>query len=272
MAQEQVTFWRDTVLANMEVLKATYVTHAFSRHSHEGYAIGVIESGVEAFDYLGSAYQAPAGTLVIIHPGEVHTGQAGVREGWQYRMTYPAVELMQKAVVGLGRSPSEVPFFPTPVITDPDIVAQFRQFHRVLEQGGSPLERESRMLWLLAHLIHRYGELRSPLPPVHANQATIQTIEAYLQTHFAAAIRLEELAAMVNLSPLKLLRLCNQVWGLPPHRYLVQIRVQQAKRFIAAGFPLAEVAAMTGFADQSHLNRHFKRLVGVTPGQYQRGC
>lgn len=272
MGIEQVAFWRDPALANMEVLKATYVHHAFSRHTHEGYAIGVIEQGVEAFDYLGSGHQAPAGSLVIIHPGEVHTGQAAVAEGWQYRMTYPSVDLMQQAVAELGRPIAEVPFFPHPVIRDRAIVSQFRQLHQALELSTSPLERESRLLWFLAHLIDRHSERRSPLPALSSQPTAVRATQAYLQQHYPDAITLPDLAAAVDLSPLKLLRLCRQTWGLPPHRYLIQIRIERAKDLIAEGWALAEAAAATGFADQSHLNRHFKRLVGVTPGQYQQGC
>lgn len=272
MGREQVIFWRDAALANMEVLKATYVHHAFSRHSHESYAIGVIEAGVEAFDYLGSSYQATAGSLVIVHPGEVHTGQAGVAAGWQYRMTYPAVSLMQQAMKELGRSASEVPFFPEPVIRDRGLVQQFRQLHQALEQETSALERESRLLWFLSQLIHRYGELRSPLPSLSLQPVAVSQTQAYLQSHYQEPVGLADLAAAVNLSPLKLLRLCSKAWGMPPHRYLIQVRVERAKAMIAEGLALSAVATATGFADQSHLNRHFKRWVGVTPGQYQKGC
>ena len=272
MSKEQVTFWRDRVLADMEVLKAKYVHHAFSRHIHTGYAIGIIESGVESFDYLGRGYHAPAGSLVIIHPGEVHTGQAGVDEGWRYRMMYPAVELMQQAVTELGRPASEIPFFPEPVICDRLLVSRFRQLHQSLEQGATPLERESKLLWFLARLIERHSERRSLLPPATVQSAAVQATQRYLQQHYQEAVRLNDLAQAVNLSPLKLLRLCNQAWGLPPHRYLIQLRVEHAKHLIADGVSLCAVAADTGFADQSHLNRHFKRVVGITPGQYQQGC
>jgi AraC-like DNA-binding protein len=272
MGREQVTFWRDVALANMEVLKATYVHHAFSRHSHTGYAIGIIEAGVEAFDYLGRGHQAAAGSLVIIHPGEVHTGQAGVDAGWEYRMMYPSVSLMQQAVSELGRPASEIPFFPKPVIRDRPLVNQFRQLHWALEQGAPLLERESRLLWFLARLIERHSERRSPGSTEPLSPTAVQTAQAYLQQHYQDAVQLNDLANAVNLSPLKLLRLCNQAWGLPPHRYLIQLRVERAKHLIAEGATLAEVAAATGFADQSHLNRHFKRVVGVTPGRYQQGC
>ena len=272
MAREQVTFWRDAALLNMEVLKATYVTHAFSRHTHEGYAIGTIESGIEAFEYLGRTYAAPAGTLVIIHPDEVHTGYAGAEGGWQYRMVYPAVDLMQKAAVELGYTADQVPFFAQPVVSDRLLVQQFRQFHQALEAGDSLLARESQLIWLMSRMICRHGELRSPWPQLQRDRKATEQIRDYLHGCYANAITLDDLSQIVNLSPLKLLRLFSRDWGLPPHRYLVQIRVQQAKRLIARGLPLSAVAADTGFADQSHLNRHFKRLVGVTPGQYQRGC
>ena len=95
-------------------------------------------------------------------------------------------------------------------------------------------------------------------------------VRAYLEEHFTETVSLEELAALVNLSPFYLLRVFRESVGLPPHSYLTQIRVAHAKRLISASRPLAEVATAVGFSDQSHLNRHFKALVGVTPGQYAR--
>ncbi|MEO1094274.1 MAG: AraC family transcriptional regulator [Cyanobacteria bacterium J06638_28] len=272
MAQESVTFWREPILADLEVLKATYITHAFSRHTHEGYAMGVIESGIEAFAYRGSTYQAAAGTLVLIHPGEVHTGHAATQEGWQYRMIYPSTRLMQQATLELGLPTSHLPFFPEAVITDRLIVQQFRDFHRALEQQAISLERESRFLELAANLIQRHGEWRSPLPRLHRDRQVADQVKTYLHDNYADNVSLDDLSQRVNVPPLKLLRLCRQAWGLPPHRYLVQLRVHQAKRLIAAGMPLAAIAPEVGFADQSHLTRHFKRFVGVTPGQYRTGC
>ena len=272
MQQESVTFWRDRVLADMELLKATYVTHTFSRHSHEGYAIGVIESGVEAFAYRGRTYQAPAGTLLIIHPGEVHTGYAAIQEGWQYRMIYPSISLLQRAAVELGWPASQVPFFPEALITNRRLVQQFRAFHQASEQKALPLERESKLLWLAAQLLHSHGERRSSLPKIHRDRAIARQVQAYLHDNYAAKITLDDLAQTVMMPPLQLLRLCRREWGLPPHRYLIQLRVYRAKRLIAVGVPLADIAVATGFSDQSHLTRHFKRFVGVTPGQYRAGC
>lgn len=270
--QEQVKFWRDPALQNLEWLRARYITHAFSRHSHDEYAIGVIESGVEAFTYRGSFHQATAGALVIIHPGEVHTGHAGDPTGWAYRMLYPAVPLVQQAAVELGLTPSVEPYFPNPIIYDAPLAQRFCQLHKTLEQSTSCLERESHFIETMAQMIERHGEVRSHFTPkTPTDIGLVQPLKLYLQERCCENISLVELAQVANLPPLKLLRTFRKVVGLPPHAYLIQLRVQRAKQLLAAGLPIAAVAAETGFADQSHLHRHFKRLVGVTPGQYAIG-
>jgi AraC-like DNA-binding protein len=270
--QETVKFWRNPVLENLEMLRATYVTHSFSRHTHEGYAIGVMEAGVEAFTYQGAAHQAPAGSIVAIHPGEVHTGHAAIPDGWTYRMLYPEVSLMQKAAAELmPRSPG-VPYFAKPVIYDPQLAAQLRQLHIALETSLSRLELESRFLWLFAQFIVRYADVRPHSTPIGNESQLVQRIQDYLGANYKHSISLEQLAQLVNLKPLRLLRLFRKHVGLPPHVYLVQTRVANAKALLRLGIPLAQVAVDTGFTDQSHLTRHFKRLVGVTPKQYAIGC
>jgi AraC-like DNA-binding protein len=72
------------------------------------------------------------------------------------------------------------------------------------------------------------------------------------------------------MSPFALLRAFRDETGMPPHAYLNQLRVRLARRLLDSGLPPADVAARAGFADQPHLNRLFKRVVGVPPGAYQR--
>lgn len=276
-AVERVKFWRDPDLRNVELLRATYITHAFSRHSHDEYAIGVIESGVEEFAYRGAIHHAPAGSIAVVHPGEVHTGHAGVPEGWSYRMLYPPVELVQLAIAGDAANSqsteelSWVPYFDSPVIHDPELALCLRHLHQALECGVTTLARESKMLWTLNQLVRRHGDQRLLPPSSTVESAAIAVAREYLDAHYTHNVSLEQLAAVTQLKPLRLLRSFQKVIGLPPHRYLIQTRVLQAKCLLAQGMAIADVAFETGFTDQSHLNRHFKRLVGVTPGQYLAG-
>lgn len=267
---EQVKFWRDPALSNLELLRAKYVTHSFSPHTHEGFAIGVIVDGVEAFTYQGSAHAAPAGSIVVIQPGEVHTGQAGIETGWSYRMLYPDAGLVQHAASEVAGQQRLIPYFPTPVIQDKQLAECLNRLHIVLETSTSRLERESYFLWTLAQLIAKYADTRVEFKSVGRHQS-IKRVQEYLHAYFADHVSLEQLATVADLSPFHFIRVFRRQLGLPPHAYLVQVRVKQAKTLLAKGESIAQVAIATGFVDQSHLTRYFKRIVGVTPGQYMIG-
>jgi hypothetical protein len=108
MPTETARYWRHGAVPGVDLLRATYVTHRYARHAHETYTVGVIESGVEEFDYGGARLRAGPGAVALLNPEVVHTGQAGPAEGWSYRMLYPAVSLVagQHVLVNhLRRSP-----------------------------------------------------------------------------------------------------------------------------------------------------------------------
>ncbi|MEZ4730844.1 MAG: AraC family transcriptional regulator [Caldilineaceae bacterium] len=267
---ETTKFWHDQALGNLELLRATYVTHTFAPHVHEGYAIGVIEGGAETFTYRGATHVAGAGSLVVIQPGEVHTGQAVTAAGWRYRMLYPDAAHLQQAASQLAGAPRDFPFFAAAVIADPPLAQQFVRLHTQLEAGVSVLQRESYWLAFLTQLIARHADDQRAFATIQpkADRVLLQQVVDYLAANSAASITLPALAAQVHLSPYHLLRLFKATFGLPPHAYLTQLRVQQAKRLLLTGLPIADVALQVGFVDQSHLTRHFKRIVGVPPGQF----
>ena len=267
-AQEHTHFWRDPALNNLELLRATYITHAFAPHTHEGYAIGVIENGAEQFRYRRSVHLAPRGSVVLINPGEMHTGEAATEHGWMYRMLYPDISLLQRAASEMAGKQQDIPFFPSPVVDDPPLAAQLLQLHAALENSPSALERDSRFLWVFTQLIARHADSHASPQPIRGQQTWVQQVREYLEDHYAENVSLEQLAGFVNVSPFHLLRVFRDVVGLPPHTYLTQVRVRRARQLLQASLRPAEVALAVGFSDQSHLTRHFKALVGVTPARY----
>lgn len=270
--KEYVKFWRDPALRDLEMLHATYITYAFARHAHEGFGIAIVESGAMEFDYRGASHIAPAGSVVVTHPGEMHTGHAVLETGWTYRTLLPAIDWLQQAATELGQQASTVPYFSSPVIHDRCLNQQLIDLHRTLETSPSFLERESRFLGSMVQLIQHYGSQRPQVRAAGTENRAVQQVRDYLASHYARNISLNELANLTSLSPFRLLRAFRKQTGLPPHAYLNHVRVQQAKQLLAAGYPIIDVALATGFADQSHLHRHFKKRLGVTPGQYVRGC
>ena len=270
--QERVKFWRDPVLRGLEMLHATYITYAFSRHAHEGFGIAIVESGAMEFYYRGASHVAPAGSVVITQPGEMHTGQAVLETGWTYRTLLPAIDWMQQAAAGLSTRSREIPYFSSPVIHDRRLNKQLINLHRILETSPSSLERESRFLWELTRLVHGYSSPQPEAKAAGAENTAVKEIQNYLHCCYTHNISLNELANLVSLSPFRLLRAFKKQVGLPPHAYLNHVRVHQAKHLLAAGQSIAEVAVATGFSDQSHLHRHFKKMFGITPGQYVQGA
>lgn len=268
---EQATFWRANDLGNLELLRASYIKHSFARHSHEGFMIGVIEQGGCKFSYRGATHVAGAGSLVFINPGEAHDGSGAEAARMTYRALYPEVTLLQRAASELADRQHGIPSFPEPVIPDGLSSALVRRLHQVLELSLSPLERESCFLETFAQVLVRYAEQRPVPSPVGKEHQAIKRTLDYLEAYYSEQVTLAQLASVANLSPFHFLRVFRAELGLPPHAYLTQVRVAHAKALLSLGMPLPQVALETGFVDQSHLTRHFKRHVGVPPGQYLLG-
>lgn len=268
--QAQLRLWQPASLAGVTLFRAEHIQQRFARHSHDEYALGVITNGVLGFDYRGEYLLAGAGEINLVVPGEVHTGQPALGEDWSYRMFYLQPALLQETVAQLGRGAANLPFFRPGVLRDVPLAAEIVELHDDLgEQRILPLEAQSRLLALLTTWIRRYSEQSLPATRVSAHAPKIARVRDYLDECWWLKPTLNSLAAMAELSPCQLLRAYTRQYGLPPHAYLVQRQVREAKRLLDAGQTLADVAFRCGFADQSHLNRHFKRTWGVTPGQYR---
>lgn len=270
-SKEHAVFWRDNALGGLELLRASYVTHSFAPHAHEGFAIGVIETGGDRFLYRRGVHVAPAGSLVLINPAEPHTGASALPGGWRYRMLYPEAELLQRAASELAGRPRAIPYFHEPVVDDPPLAHALLALHARLETQPEPLERESRLLGLLAALVERHADTLHLPAEIAAEPGVARRVRDYLEAHAHERVALDDLARLTGASGYQVMRQFQKVMGLPPHAYLTQIRVERAKRLLAHHVPPAQVAALVGFYDQSHLTRHFKRIVGVPPSQYMRG-
>jgi len=257
--QERAILWRVPEAPDVDLLRAHYVRHAFSPHTHEEYAVGVIETGVEEFRWRGALQRAPAGSVVVVEPDVVHTGSAGAPQGWRYRMLYlPAGAVRHSA-------------FPRPVLHDPDLARRLRAVHLTLQHPTGALERQEGLQEVLRDLVARHA--RSPLPPRsralhHPDHPAVRRAVAHLHECRAGNPSLVELAEVAGLSPWHLTRVFRVATGLTPHAYLVDLRLRDARRLLRAGTPPGDVAARCGFSDQSHLSRHFRRATGLAPGAF----
>lgn len=259
--------WQPADLPGVTLLRGEYLQQRLARHAHEEYALGVVTRGGLGFQYRGAAHLAGPGELNIVVPGEAHTGHPALDEFWSYRTFYIAPELMREVDAELGTPARSLPFFAAGVLKDPVLAAGVLDLHRDIDGGAAaPIEMQSRFLALIAAWIRRHGE-RARRAPVSIHAANVVRVREYLDDCWRERPVLAQLAAMVDLSSFQLLRAFEREYGVPPHAYLIQRQVREAKRMLERGVAIAEVAHSCGFADQSHLNRHFKRIWGVTPGR-----
>lgn len=268
---EEVRFWQAGALGGLELLRAHYIRQRFSPHSHDAYVIAVIEAGAERYRYRGADHLAPAGSLVLVDPGEVHTGAKGHADGWRYRVFYPCPAQVRSLLAELEIPAAHLPLFPDSVHRDPPLVARFAALHRLLESGASALQQQTAWRESLLLLFQRHARLPGPAPAGREPQAVGRAKEL-LAASLEAPPSLEALAAAVGLSPFHLARVFRQATGLPPHAWLRQRRLEQARAFLKRGDAPLDVAHALGFSDQSHLNRQFKQAFGITPGAYRRAC
>jgi AraC-like DNA-binding protein len=270
MASEVARYWQHAAVEGVDLLRARYVTHRYGRHSHETYTFGLIEAGVEEFEYGSTLQRAGPGAVALLDPDVVHTGHAATAWGWAYRVLYPQVSVVTEVAAELGWR-AGTPRFPQTVLYDPATATLLRSAHRAAEWGDQ-LASSTLLTTALAGLLRAHaaaGPASGPSPVRKAPDA-VAMVRDLLAERLADPPSLAELAALTGLSQFALLRAFRAATGLPPHAYLNQLRVRHARRLLDDGLPAAEVAARTGFADQAHLTRHFKRVVGVPPAAYQR--
>jgi AraC-like DNA-binding protein len=241
--------------------------HVFARHSHDQFGVGVMLAGGQTSSSGRGQVEALAGDIITVNPGEVHDGAplGGAPRAW--RMLYLPQPLASATAADLSEGARHEYVFHDPVARHAALAACFhRLYAAVTAHGGgdaASLLREQLLLELLHGL--RDDGARSRRTPA---TAAIAHARAMIDDAPATAWRLADLAGVCGLSRFQLVRQFAGATGLTPHAYLIQRRIEAARALLARGVALADAAAASGFADQSHMTRIFIRTYGVTPGTY----
>ncbi|MGA7782455.1 MAG: AraC family transcriptional regulator [Paraburkholderia sp.] len=267
--RDSARYWRTPLLPGADLLTAEYHDHEFTPHWHDAYTIPVIVAGAEGYRYRGSDYVAEAGSVPIIHPGELHTGAKAIEAGWRYRVFYAPVDFVRSLAGEVAGQPQPLPWFEPGVIRDLDLAQRLAHAHRLLEAEADPLAAEAAMLDALSTLLARYSRSQSTPQRCAGDDTRVAIMKERLTGGLTMPVQLAELASAAGLSPFHAARLFTQTTGLPPHAWRNQVRLQRSLAPLRAGVSVTEVAAATGFTDQSHFTRHFRRVFGVPPGRWQ---
>ncbi len=254
-----VTAWRPAVEGVTEVFHARFIDHAYPAHTHDSWTLLIVDDGVISYDLDRNEHGVVQSVVTLLPPDVPHDGRPGTQHGFHKRVVYLDRRMLDDALIG--------PAVDQPTLRDPVLRRRVDQLHRSLAHPADAFEAESQ----LAVIFERLG--RHLRPEAAATEPAAEGVAAQLRDMLDArmldGVTLDEAAAVLHAHPAHLVRAFTRRFGLPPHRYLTGRRVELARRLLLAGAPPAEVATSAGFYDQAHLNRHFRRYVGVTPARYR---
>jgi AraC-like DNA-binding protein len=246
---------------------------SFGKHWHSTFGFGVMEQGGHRSASGRGQVEVLAGSVLTHNPGEVHDGVAlqGERRCWV--MLHVDVHLMHSLGGQIGVSSNSDVEFTHPVLQDPQLVVQLQRLLkfwaqrdvRELDDGLTRLADESALSLLCTRMLTQHSTARLPVKA----PASMVNARDMLAAEAVNPPSLQALAEPLGLSRYQLLRRFTEVYGLPPHAWLRSYRLERARALMAKGTPLAAIAAECGFADQSHMTRAFRSLLGHSPGSIQ---
>lgn len=267
---EEVTLRSQPELYGIETLSARYRTQTFKPHAHDEYLFGVIDGGVHAVWCRGESHRVPSGSVVTMRPGDIHHGGAGSALGWRQRMLYiPEAGMRALLEDRTGRTPNGTLDFGAAFHARPDLAQKVSALHETLHSGRQRLARDVALEALLTALLCELAPQHST--PERQRQGRIAAAIDYLDSQVEEDVSLEELCQLTGLRRRQTIDAFRRATGLPPHAWHLQRKILLVKRLLRTGLSPAEAAAQAGFADQSHMGRHFRAIVGITPAAFAKG-
>lgn len=255
-----MTAWRPAVAGISEVLHARFVEHAYPMHTHDAWALLIVDAGAITYDLdkSGNHHGAVESAVTLLPPGVAHDGRAATPNGFRKRVLYLEPSVLDPALAGAAVD--------TPTLRDAALRARISALHAALAHPGDAFEAEARLAFVRERLHRHLGRFRPP-EPVNDLAAAFRDL---LDEHTVTGVSLADAAARLHAHPTHLVRAFRRAYGLPPHAYLTGRRVGLARALLLDGMRPAEAATSAGFYDQSHLTRHFRRYLAVAPATYRR--
>lgn len=247
----------------VELTHARFSQQQFAPHSHEGWSLCAVISGKKNIALLSQPQQlAQAGDIYLLHPDQAHAGGSVDEHPCEYVMLSISNDEWQEHCLRRNMPARHQGILP---VRHPFLCGHIASF--VLRVLAADRQADWSQQWrqLLHVFFDASAALRATIPGGVCDRR-IWTARDYLHSNWSKPVALEALGDLAALSKFELARRFRAAYGLPPHRYQMNLRVMRAKEQLLRGRPISDVATATGFSDQSHLGRVFKSILGITPG------
>lgn len=265
MLKEERIVYYDKDL-KIEAYQFKGIMQKFPNHFHQYYVIGFIEKGCRHLSCRNQEYSIHEGDMVIFNPNENHTCEQIDQKTLDYRCLNIKEDVMERIMFDITGD-SRLPQFKLNIVQDNELVSLLQELHQMIMEERSEFEKEEIFLLLMEQLIQKYSE---PISIAFApDEDEINKVVSYMERHYEECISLSKLSEISGLNKYVLVRTFTKKRGITPYQYLVTIRINKAKEMLENGDLPLQAAMQTGFTDQSHFTKFFKKLIGLTPGQYK---
>lgn len=265
----RIQYSRPSAIEGLELFRSLNDTRFVSRHVHELLCLTIAESGVRICETKQGRDILTPGIVFVSNFGEAHSSAVPNGQSYACRSLRLNRDLTKSLLHRLGGSNLDSLTFSRPLIQDEELYAEILHFHSSACQYASDLEQECRLLHLFSNLLMKHADNRNASGAYGGESAAVKRVCDYLRENYAENVSIEKLADIAKLSPYYCCRMFEKEIGVPPHVYQLDVRLIEASRLLALGGRIVDVAAETGFFDQSHFHKAFRRKFGVTPRQYQ---
>jgi AraC-like DNA-binding protein len=250
--------WRPAVPGVSEVLHAHFPSHAYPLHTHDTWTLLVVDTGAVQYDLDRHEHAALRSRVTLLPPHVPHDGRSVTADGFRKRVVYLDADTLD--VRRIGRAVDH------PGWEDDALRQELHLLHGAMNHPGDEFEAESRLALVTQRLSAHLEGL--PERAERSDPGLATRLQDLLDANIVEGVSLARAADLLGAHPTHLVRAFRREVGIPPHRYLTGRRLDRARHLLLAGNRPSDVAVEVGFHDQAHLTRHFKRMLGVTPGAY----
>ncbi|MFE0649519.1 AraC family transcriptional regulator [Streptomyces sp. NPDC059534] len=261
-ARQEISAWRPRVPGVVEVFHAHFTEHAYPMHVHDVWTLLIVDDGAVRYDLNRRERGTPDDTVSLLPPQVPHNGSPATSRGFRKRVLYLDLTQLDESFIG--------PAVDGPDLVDPLLRRRVGQLHTALADPGGELEAQSRLALIGERLRDHLRPRIATRPLPAAGPGVAHGLRDLLDERLPQGLSLDEAARRLHAHPAHLVRAFSGAFGIAPHQYLTARRIDRARRLLLDGQAPGDVAAATGFYDQSHLGRAFRRFVGTTPGRFAR--
>jgi AraC-like DNA-binding protein len=262
----RVGMWTDPRFKGFGVEQVALAPGGRRDRLHDHYAILITASGGGILTSRDVQHQATPDSGCVFGPDRLWTARAVSHDPWRYETIYLSRRLLWALTAHLDLPGESLNAFTGVRVLSAEALEAARRVLAVFRTHGLVVARVAALIEFIETLFQGSCEGHTITDGARA----ARHVCTFLHEHFREGIQTAQLARLVSLTPFHFIRVFRAAVGVPPHRYVTLVRLRCAEQLLRAGVRLVDVADRAGFCDQSHLNRWFRRILGVTPAQYQK--